>query len=281
MNDLLGIPVPGDDFSRGRITLNDGGFMDSWLGRGQYEEEHGPDFSFYWKAGKRTILRENELVVVAIKMPRTSDEWLLATVCRVTKIDPKEPRCERAVLKEYRKWFNRVVFRYRRKQGALGYNYTLRHVLPECEVLKILEKPYDSVPFPGFMNLNEKMRNLKNLIENKHSGSEWKEKLRSVKAIYCLNNHAEGKVYIGSAYGNGGCLLSRWEDYFENFHGGNVGLKALFQKKGEDYFLDNFYFSILEILPQTATEEEVLPREKHWKKVFNSSEKGGFGYNHN
>ena len=58
-----------------------------------------------------------------------------------------------------------------------------------------------------------------------------------------MNNHDEHKVYIGSAYNNNGCLLKRWEDYFENFHGSNVELEKLYKDKNKDenYFLDNFY----------------------------------------
>lgn len=75
------------------------------------------------------------------------------------------------------------------------------------------------------------MRRLKTYILKTSLGEDWKANLRAVKAIYCLNNHDEHKVYIGSAYNNNGCLLKRWEDYFENFHGSNVKLEKLYKDK--------------------------------------------------
>ena len=97
-----------------------------------------------------------------------------------------------------------------------------------------------------------------------------------------MNNHDEHKVYIGSAYNNNGCLLKRWEDYFENFHGSNVELEKLYKDKNKDenYFLDNFYYSILEVLPNTISNNYVQEREEHWMDVFNSHDPKS-GYNRN
>ncbi|MFU2363395.1 MAG: hypothetical protein ACM67R_06255 [Clostridiales bacterium] len=206
------------------------------------------------------------------------DKWLLVSISRVTNIYFDKP-CERVVEEKYRKWFNLVIFSVVRGQG---YNFKLSTYLDRCYVIEILPKPYSGEKFPGYMNLNEKMRRLKTYILKTSLGEDWKANLRAVKAIYCLNNHDEHKVYIGSAYNNNGCLLKRWEDYFENFHGSNVELEKLYKDKNKDenYFLDNFYYSILEVLPNTISNNYVQEREEHWMDVFNSHDPKS-GYNRN
>ena len=56
-------------------------------------------------------------------------------------------------------------------------------------------------------------------------------------------------------------------------HGGNKELKALLQAKGKEY-ASYFQFSLLEVCDLDASEEVVLPREKHWMEVMCSREFG-------
>lgn len=250
------------------------------MNRKDYENQIGPDFSFWAKntTGSKTHLHENDLVIVAVQM-YSRDTWLLASICRVTKIAFDKP-CERIVEEKYRKWFNRVIFKL--SKSAQGYNFKLSTFLDRCEVIEVLDKPFGGKPFPGYYNLNEKMRDLMNYIQNTNLSEDWKKELKAVKAVYCLNNHDEHKVYIGSTYNDNGCLLKRWEDYFNSSHGGNVELRKLFEthKNNPDYFKDNFYFSIIEVLPTSVSDDEVMKRENHWKDVFNSRNPK-CGYNKN
>ena len=284
LNDLLNISEDSNDFWNGRITLNTSygsvKYLDTWLQRNELEEKFGPHFSFWAKnsTGSKQHLHENDLVLVAIQM-YSRDTWLLASICRVTKVHYDKP-CERVVEEKYRKWFNRVIFKL--SKNAQGYNFKLSTFLDRCDVIEILPKPYSGIPFPGYFNLNEKMRTLMHYIDDTNLGEDWKNALKAVKAVYCLNNHDENKVYIGSAYNDNGCLLKRWKDYFDSLHGCNVELKSLFEKHKDDkdYFLDNFYFSILEILPTSVSDDEVIKREHHWMDVFNSRNPK-CGYNKN
>ena len=53
LNDILNIDETSNDFWCGRITLNISyngvKYLDTWLQRKEYEEEYGPDFSFWAK----------------------------------------------------------------------------------------------------------------------------------------------------------------------------------------------------------------------------------------
>lgn len=285
LNDLLNIDTNSEKFKSGRITLNTGyhgvRHIDLWLKRDEREDKYGPDFSFWARSStnnKTYIKNGNELVVVAIQLDK-NDEWLLASICRITKINTDAP-CDREPVEKYRKWFNRVIFRL--SKNAQGYNFRLQTFLDKCEVIKVLDKPYGGKQFPGYFNINEKMSDLMNYLQNTNLGEDWKNELKAIKAVYCLNDHNEHKVYIGSAYNDNGCLLKRWNDYFHTLHGGNVELKKLLQEHGNDanYFLDNFYFSILEIFSNMVSDEYVLEREHHWMNVFDSRNPK-VGYNKN
>ena len=73
-------------------------------------------------------------------------------------------------------------------------------------------------------------------------------------------------------------LISRWKNYIENGHGGNVGLKELVREKGLDYIKKNFQYTIIENFNAKVDDHYVLERESYWKEVLRSRE---FGYNKN
>lgn len=279
LNDLLNIDLETEDYKKGRMTFSTH-LLDSWITRREEETEIGPDFSFWAMSsqGKRHYLRGGELVISLVQMEK-NDTWLLASICRVKKINLDGP-CEREPIQEYRKFFGRVIVKLH-KLGQ-GYNFLLSTYLKKCEVLKILEKEYGGKQFPGFENICENMRMLMTYLNEGHLGETWKLKLGSVKGIYCLSNHDEGKVYIGSAYNKTFGMMKRWEDYFKSFHGQNVELEKLFKRheNDENYFLDNFYFSVLEVFPENIEQDYVIKREHHWMDVFNSRNSKS-GYNRN
>lgn len=86
-----------------------------------------------------------------------------------------------------------------------------------------------------------------------------------------------GKLYIGSASGKDG-ILQRWNDYKTSFTGGNKGLKELLENEGEDYFIENFTYTLLEIFPKNVQPARIYARENYWKEVFKTR---AFGYNKN
>ena len=110
---------------------------------------------------------------------------------------------------------------------------------------------------------------LKKITTDAKSNITWMNALSSVNGIYLIKDKSSGKLYVGSAYGEGG-LYSRWLNYAKNGHGGNKELKGLNP--------NNFEFSILEIIPSTSSAEEVIHRENRWKEKLGTR---GFGLNAN
>lgn len=281
LNDLLHISKDSDDYKTGKITFCDHMFLDYWLRRTPEEDKNGSGFSFYAKdSSGRNILHDGTFVITTVQLDKP-DLYLLTSVSRVTKVFEGDGPSEREGIEEYRKWFGRVIIRVAKEQGTQGYNFKIETFLDRCEVVEILPKTYGGKKFPGYANVCVKMRELSNYLNNTHIGEDWKNKLSAVKAVYCLNNHDENKVYIGSAYNKNG-LMGRWQNYFDTSTGGNVELKKVLENHKDDanYFLDNFYFSVLETFSLTASDDEIISRESYWKDVFNSRDSKQ-GYNKN
>ena len=104
----------------------------------------------------------------------------------------------------------------------------------------------------------------------------WKGALSNVSGVYLITDKETGKLYVGSATGDGG-IWQRWSDYANSGHGGNKELVALLKEKGSKYS-DNFQYSVLEIADTHSSTDDVLGRESYWKDVLCSRQ---HGYNAN
>lgn len=60
------------------------------------------------------------------------------------------------------------------------------------------------------------------------------------KRVYVITDKSNGKHYVGSAYGEY-AFWSRWAQYAENGHGGNIELKKIIKERGIKY-AQNFQF---------------------------------------
>lgn len=101
----------------------------------------------------------------------------------------------------------------------------------------------------------------------------WKTALQNQKGVYLITDISNGKMYVGSAYGEN-MILSRWQSYIKNGNGGNVGQRYL----DFNYIKKNFRYSILEIYKSTVEDQIIIDRESWWKEVLQSR---NFGYNGN
>ena len=106
--------------------------------------------------------------------------------------------------------------------------------------------------------------------------ASWKGALSNVSGVYLITDTKIGKLYVGSATGEGG-IWQRWSEYAGNGHGSNRELIALLSEKGNEYS-DYFQYSVLEIADTHASANDILTRESYWKDVLCSRE---HGYNAN
>ena len=143
------------------------------------------------------------------------------------------------------------------------------------------EKPIISIQpeakkvFTGFENLVKTYDELKEIVDNPKVYDAWYTALSSVYAVYLIVDTETGKQYVGSAYGKDG-LWGRWSEYIQTHHGNNKKMKQLICDYPERYHA--FQFSILQILPKTVTDEEVIRIESLWKSKLLSIR---FGMNDN
>ena len=141
------------------------------------------------------------------------------------------------------------------------------------EVLAIQENP--KLTFCGYENVVLSYSELKKIVEDQTLYENWHTALSSVYAIYLIVDTTNGKQYVGSAYGDGG-LLSRWKYYVDTKHGGNKGVKVVVCNYPDRY--KYFQFSILQILPKTVTNDDVLKMESIYKEKLLTRK---FGMNEN
>jgi hypothetical protein len=166
----------------------------------------------------------------------------------------------------------RLIIRFCRP-GRQSY-LKLEKWVGKLEVVEILRKPYTVKEFLGYDNVIIDFDLLKTIIDKEEPS--WKTALSSVKGVYIITDKSNGKIYVGSAYGEAS-FWSRWSLYAKNGHGGNKELKKLISEKSLEY-ASNFQFSILEVRPNITEDRVITAREAHWKSILKSRE---FGYNEN
>lgn len=144
-----------------------------------------------------------------------------------------------------------------------------------------IEKPIVSIQatpkmtFSGYESLVLTYRELKEIVENETGYEAWHTALSSVNAIYLIVDQETGHQYVGSAYGKDG-LLGRWSCYVQTYHGNNKLMKELICDFPARY--EHFQFSILQILPKSITDEEVVQIENRYKSKLMTTT---FGMNAN
>lgn len=142
------------------------------------------------------------------------------------------------------------------------------------------EKPIVAIQdkriFSGYENFVLTYDELKEIVNDPTAHESWHTALSSINAVYLIVDRENGRQYVGSAYGRGG-LLGRWTCYVKSLHGGNKLMKELLCDYPDRY--THFQFSILQLLPKTATPDDVIQTETLWKKKLLTYEP--FGMNQN
>lgn len=123
--------------------------------------------------------------------------------------------------------------------------------------------------FPGYRSVDISFAELQHLA--KESPASWSAALSSVAGVYLITDLKLGKLYVGSASGQGG-FWSRWLGYAKTGHGGNSELRHLLKQDPDQR--KHWRLSILELADVTASDETVLVRESHWKNILVSRTHG-------
>lgn len=223
----------------------------------------------YWNYPNKKSYKQGQTTIGFIKITGSDHLWLLFHIGRVTNdlniLDGVGYEYE--VLPEHEKYFGRLIVKFENKVQPMVR--LANSVINDCEVVQILPDTFDNDIFPGYDKVNVTWSELTRVIEN----DTWKTALKNQKGVYLITDSSNGKMYIGSAYGEN-MILGRWKSYIKNGNGGNVELKKI----SFDYIKQNFRYSILEIFKSTIDDQTIIERESWWKELLQTRE---FGYNKN
>ncbi len=135
-------------------------------------------------------------------------------------------------------------------------------------------KSVPSLEFKGYEKIVLMYDQLKQIIDNQVTYENWHDALKSVHAIYLITDLTEGRQYVGSAYG-ADSLFQRWKTYVETKHGNNKRL-INYLKEHPDYY---HQFSILQVIPKTILQKEVIDLENLYKEKLGTRLANGLNEN--
>ena len=171
-------------------------------------------------------------------------------------------------VKELEEYENRLIINW-----GKGTRSWYQRATNEKTIVAIQDAPRKK--FVSYEDLILTYEELKDIVEKPLEYPEWKTILSSVYAIYLIVDRTDGKQYVGSAYGDEG-LYGRWSYYVSSKHGGNKEMREVICDYPERY--KNFQFSILQILPKSLSDGEVIKIESRYKDKL-LSEKYGLNKN--
>ena len=223
----------------------------------------------YWNYSSKKSYKDGQTTVGLIRIKPNEDLWLLIHVGKITKDLNKfnDVGYEFEVLEKYRKYFGRIIVKYKNSSQTLIRNALT--IINDCEIHQILPDVFDNDLFPGYESVNISWQELTRVIDKE----SWKTALQNQKAVYLITDISNGKKYVGSAYAEN-MLLNRWQNYVKSRHGGNIQLKQL----SKEHIESNFRYSILDIFKSTTDDKVILSRESWWKDTLLTRK---FGYNSN
>jgi hypothetical protein len=227
-----------------------------------------------WQALQNKKNFERQLVVSLIALARPS-QWLFAGVHDAQGCEAQG---------------DGIVYRLRRRPGPneLDGRLIVRFERPgrqayllgeewarSIEVAEILAERRRTSEFPGVRRPVLTKKGLDVIV--KEGTESWRSALRSVAGVYVIADRRNGKLYVGSATGEGG-IWDRWTAYSETGHGDNKELKDLLAQEGHAY-ADNFQFGVLETADTHATADDITERESYWKRLLDTRVPHGYNAN--
>jgi hypothetical protein len=223
----------------------------------------------YWNYNKNKSYKAGQITIGLVKIKPNDDFWLLFHIGQVTRDLNKLNGVgyEYQDLPDYQKYVGRLIIKFKNKAQTMIRN--AESVFDDCYISQILSDTFDNDLFPGYEKVNISWDEMNRVLEK----DNWKTALQNQKGVYLLTDTSNGKMYVGSAYGEN-MILGRWRAYVKSGNGGNVGLKQL----TFDHIKQNFKYSILDIYKSTTDDQIIINRESWWKEVLQSRQ---FGYNEN
>ena len=198
-----------------------------------------------------------------------ADAWLFGGIFDVVEI--RSDGYTLTPVATFEKYVGRLVAWFHRYQGMRGRAFKLEFYLSDFTVAEILPEVYSGESFPGFEWINHDFGTLEAVFRAQRA--DWKASLENVKGVYLIADKSNGKMYVGSAYGDAG-IWARWSIYMGTGHGWNDGLVELLSQKGPKYAREYFRFSVLEVMVRSTPDETVLAREAHWKTALLTRDHG-------
>lgn len=238
-----------------------------WLGMNSWRTEHANNnldhadcllaFAQYYSYGP-----EYYIFGGAYKVEKVSPEVLNGYGYRLTLLDD---------FADYRK---RLILRLSQPIGRRIYNKPYATIQRDFD-----PEVYELAPstklgsFPGYSDVLLTHKDLQSIV--RMDCPEWRQALSNVKGVYCITDTSTGELYIGSASGDDEGLWQRWSSYADvsNLTGGNKTFEEIKERR-PDYIIDNFTYSILEIFDMRTKRSDIVHREEHWKRVFQTVRHG-------
>lgn len=155
------------------------------------------------------------------------------------------------------------------REGRQSYR-NAESIASEISVQELRPSRLSVQRFPGFKSILLTKLQLETIFKENHES--WRTALSSVAGVYLISDSKTGKLYVGSATGEGG-IWARWSAYAATGHGENAELRKLLAIEGPGR-ASSFQYSVLEIADTHASSEDVLLRESHWKNVLLSRSHG-------
>ena len=276
LNDIL--KLSEEEIDNSKIGLNM-----YWDGKSHFENWYNSDennrdvyFTYASHIGKkRNFTRIGQVCFGFVRLKENYDHWLLVSVGEITSL-PESGACGHKEIEKYKGLIGRLIIEYHRGNKFSTYIFNAKGLIEDIKVSEILHNIYEPIKFEGLDKVHLPFSTLKSILDSEKY-QDYKAALKGFKGVYCLTDKKANKFYIGSAYGKDG-ILQRWSSYIDSKTGGNVALINLYNKKGEQYFIDNFEFTIIESFNKNTDSKYVLDREDYWKNVFKTRENG---YNEN
>jgi len=201
-------------------------------------------------------------------------EWLFGGIF-VVRAREKYKRYEIEDAELGKELIGRLVVSYERPKSR-GRAFNFENHYGGMNVLEILPQIYEGEAFPRLGNISHQYAVLEPIF--RREAKDWKAGL-DVRGVYLITDRKTSRLYVGSATSSTGGIWGRWRSYIlGDGDGGNVALKQIVKAKGKDYVRQNFYFSILQVLPDSP-DEEIILREGHWKCALNTRDSQNYNRN--